>query len=447
VDQQITATVSAPVISVSNATTGVKLQNQISITLPVAPPAPVTVTVSVPPPTVAPDAATISSSQTVAGGTTLTFTNVTSTYVGTVYAQGQIAGSTTMTVAAPGYTSGTGTITVDPSGFILNTATITTTTFSAATAVTVYSAILNPGTLTVYNYGYLLNPGVVPVTVPITDSATNVGTLSSNSLVFSAGSTFQTVSFQPVSAGTANITLGTPGGFSTPSVDQQITATVSAPVISVESVLTGANLQYSLPIALPVAPPNPVTVTVTSNGPAIATISSSGTVVGGTTLTFPNVSSSNYYNVGTIYVQGQSVGSTTLTVSAPGYTNGNSTVTVDPSGFVFLSPPDIMTTAASGPSSFYVYTAVLTPGTLTLYNYGYGLNPGIGNVSVPVVSSNTSVGTITTSPLVFTPGSEYVGSAFQPLGTGTSTISIQTPQTPSGFSTPSQDTQGSATVQ
>jgi hypothetical protein len=433
---------------VSSVTTGVNLQNQIAINLPVAPLTPVTVTVSVPTPTFyVPDAATISNSQTVAGGTTLTFTNVTSTYVGTIYAQGQSTGSTTLTVAAPGYTSGTGTITVDPSGFILNTATITTTTFSAATAVTVYSAILNPGTLTVYNYGYLLNPGVVPVTVPITDSATNVGTLSSNSLVFSAGSTFQTVSFQPVSAGTANITLGTPGGFSTPSVDQQITATVSAPVISVESVLTGANLQYSLPIALPVAPPNPVTVTVTSNGPAIATISSSGTVVGGTTLTFPNVSSSNYYNVGTIYVQGQSVGSTTLTVSAPGYTNGNSTVTVDPSGFVFLSPPDIMTTAASGPSSFYVYTAVLTPGTLTLYNYGYGLNPGIGNVSVPVVSSNTSVGTITTSPLVFTPGSEYVGSAFQPLGTGTSTISIQTPQTPSGFSTPSQDTQGSATVQ
>ena len=70
---------------------------------------------------------------------------------------------------------------------------------------------------------------------------------------------------------------------------------------------------------------------MTSNGPTIATISKSGTVVGGTSLTFTNVTSTN---VGTVYVQGQTVGTTTVTVAAPGYNNGNGNITVMPSGFV-----------------------------------------------------------------------------------------------------------------
>ena len=95
--------------------------------------------------------------------------------------------------------------------------------------------------------------------------------------------------FQPVSVGATNITLGTPAGFSTPAQYQQITATVSAPQITVGNVTTGNNLETQLSISLPVAPPNPVTVTVTSNGPAIATVSNSATVAGVTTLTFTNV--------------------------------------------------------------------------------------------------------------------------------------------------------------
>jgi hypothetical protein len=439
-DQSITATVTAPAITVGSVLTGVSLQNTISIYLPVAPPSPVTVTVSVPAGTVVP--ATISNSATVAGVTTLTFMNVSSSNVGTIYVQGQSVGSSTLTVAAPGYTSGTSTLTVDPSGFFIYPSNISTTTFSGTSTVTVYNAILNPGTLTVNNYGYIFNPGVAPVTVPVTDSTPSVGTLSATSLVFAATNYYAQTIFQPVSAGTSTIALGaTPAGFSTPSNDQSITATVTAPAISVGNTVTGLNLENTLYISLPVAPPNPVTVTVTSNGPAIATISNSGTVVGGTTLTFTNVTGTN---LGNIYVQGQSLGSTTLTVSAPGYTNGIGTITVYPSGFVFVNPPNITTTATSNPSTFYVYTATLNPGTLTIYNYEYGLNPGIGNVSVPVVSSNTAVGTITTSPLVFTPGTAYLNTGFQPVATGTSAISI-TP--PAGFSTPSQNTQGSATVQ
>jgi len=434
--QQVTATVSAPQIIVGSVTTGVNLQTAMSINLPVAPPNPITVTVT----SGTPASATISNSQTVAGGATLTFTNVTSTFVGNIYVQGQAVGSTTLTVSAPGYISGTGAQSVMQSGFVYDGASnITTTTFSGPTGESVYTAVLTPN-LTVQTLGLALNPGVGPVTVPLTNSTPTVGTIAPTSLVFNTGDSSHLFNFQPVSAGATNITLGTPAGFSTPIQYQQITATVTAPQITVGNVTTGNNLEIPLSITLPVAPPNAVTVTVTSNGPLVATVSNSATVVGVTTLTFTNVTTTS---VGTIYVQGQSVNSTTLTVSAPGYSNGNGTVTVDPSGFVFDSG-NFTTTTTSTPTTLFVYTAALSPGSLTVVQLGPQLNPGIGNISVPVVSSNPSVGTISTSPVVVVPGVGFVTTSFDPLASGTSVISIQTP---SGFSTPSAQTQVTGTVQ
>ena len=74
-----------------------------------------------------------------------------------------------------------------------------------------------------------------------------------------------------------------------------------------------------------------MTVTVTSSNGAIATITKDGTLVGDTSLTFTNVTTTT---VGTIFIQGRSLGTTAVTVQAAGYNNGTSKVTVDPSGFV-----------------------------------------------------------------------------------------------------------------
>ena len=436
--QQIVATVTAPAISVGNYTTGVHLQYGINITLPVTPPTPVDVTVTIS----APAVATISNSLTTAGVTTLTFKAVTSAFVGTIYLQGQSVGTATLTQTAAGYTTGSGTMTVAPSGFAYyGTPNISTTTFSSPSTITVYTAVLNPGSLTIQNFQLPLNPGVGPVTVPVVDSNLPVGTLSSSALVFNTGDSYQQTAFTPVSAGSANITLGTPAGFSTPSQYEQITATVTAPSISVDNVTTGLNLEQALGIYLPVAPPNPVTVTVTSNGPLISTISSSGTVVGGSTLVFPNVTSTS---VGTIYIQGASIGATTVTVSAPGYTNGNSTVTIYPSGFTYYGSPTFTTSATSSPSNLTVFPTVLNPGSLTAYAIGAQLSPTAGTVSVPVTSSNTATGTVTNSPLQFTAGMSSANVVFQPAATGSVILTIQTP---TGFSTPSQYTQATGTVQ
>jgi hypothetical protein len=422
-------------------TTGANLQVAAEVSLPVAPPSPVTVTVT----SNGPAIATISTSGTVVGGTTLTFTNVSSGgFLPTFYIQGQTVGTTTLTVSAPGYTSGTTTVNVNPSGFTFaNIGGISTTTFSAPTNLNVYPSILNPSSLTFITTA-TLNPGLAPISVPVTSSNTVVGTITSSPLVFNPDITSQTTTFKPASAGTTSISIGTPAGFSTPSNDAQNTATVTAPALSFNGTTqtTGANLQVANFVNVPVAPPNALTVTVTSNDPTLVTLSKSTTAVGTPSLTFTNVTTSGAQ---TIYVQGQGVGSTTLTVSAPGYTNGTATITVYPSGFTFASQysSGLSTTASSSASAITVYPSILNPGILTYYSTAQ-FNPGLGGTSVSVTSSNTGVGTITTSPLIFNGGEGSLQTTFKPVATGTATLNIVQP---SGYSNPSQYITINATVQ
>jgi hypothetical protein len=60
----------------------------------------------------------------------------------------------------------------------------------------------------------------------LTNSNAAAGTVSPTSLVFNTGDSTHQYNFQPLATGTANVTLGTPGGFSTAIQNQQITATV-----------------------------------------------------------------------------------------------------------------------------------------------------------------------------------------------------------------------------
>ena len=56
------------------------------------------------------------------------------------------------------------------------------------------------------------------MTVTLTNSTPAVGTITPTSLVFNTGDSSHQYNFQPVSAGSTNVTLGTPAGFSTPIV-------------------------------------------------------------------------------------------------------------------------------------------------------------------------------------------------------------------------------------
>ena len=450
----VAATVTAPQLSINNATTGVNLQIPTYLNVPTSPPNPVTVTITSSNPAVA----LLSATGTSVGTANLTVTNVSGGFY--IYIQGKTVGTTVLTATAPGYSSATGTfagtITVDPSGFVFYYGVpITTTTFSAPTAFPVYPAILNPsGSSNPGSFvGFAtISPGVGPVVVPVTSSDMVVGTVSANSVTFNAGDTQQNDNFQPTSAGTTTLALGTPVGFTTPVAgSSQTTATVSAPALQMSNVITGYGLENTTNVYLPVAPPNPVTVTVVSNGPAIAALSTDGTVVGGTTLTFTNVTSAGY--LAAIYVQGQppvagqgqnSI-ATTLTASAAGYTNAVATATIYPSGFATYDGNSFTSYLSDGAQNVYVYPWILNPGSLTLYQNST-LSPENAPESVTVTSSDTSVGTISNAPLTFVSNDTQEYFTFTPVADGTTTLTIGNPNS-AIFSNPSQGQIATVTVQ
>ncbi|MFO1428573.1 MAG: PKD domain-containing protein [Candidatus Competibacteraceae bacterium] len=432
--QQITATVTAPDIFVqSNVTVGEDLQASIGIGLGATPPNPVDVTVT----STAGAIALVSKDGTVAGGTSVTFQGVTGTNVGTVYVQGLQRGSASLRIQAAGYNDANSTVTVTPSGFSYTAGGdfISTNTFAANTNLSIQAVRLNPTMLDIAG-GQAVRGGLT-VNVPVTSSNPTVGTITTSPVVFTGGTMSATTQFDPQTAGTTVISLTTPPGFDTPSSRQQITATVTAPDISVQSNVTvGEDLQASIGIGLGATPPNPVDVTVTSTAGAIALVSRDGTVAGGTSVTFQGVTGT----VGTVYVQGLQRGSASLHIQAAGYNDANPTVTVTPSGF-YISGNDFVTNTFAANDTLYIHATRLNPTTLNIAG-SQAVRGGL-TVNVPVTSSNPTVGTITTSPVVFTGGALYVTTQFDPQTAGTTVISVETPP---GFDTPSSGRQITATV-
>ena len=429
--QSVTATVTAPNITIGNATVGRDLQQLLSISLGATPPNPLTVTVTSNDPT----RATVTRDGTVAGGTSVTFTNVTTAFVGQLFVQGRELGTTTLTVEATGYNDGTSNVTVDPSGFVLNSNNFSTNTFAPDVTIRVDAARLHPTTFRWVSTQDLR--GGLTVNVDVTSSDTNVGTISGSPATINGGDAFtNAIKFDARTAGQTTISIATPAGFTTPGDFRSVIATVTAPDITIGNATVGRDLQQLIGISLGATPPNPVTVTVRSNSPTLATVTRDGTVAGATSVTFTNVTSTF---VGQIYVQGRAHGTTTLTVEAAGYNDGTSNVTVDPSGFV-LNSNDITTNTFAANTTIRVDAARLNPTTLAWVST-QELRGGL-TVNVPVTSSNTAVGTID-SPATIAGGDAFKNVAFDPVALGTTTISVGTP---AGFTTPSTFQSLTATV-
>jgi hypothetical protein len=228
----VTATVTAPAITFGSTTFGVgqNLQGPVSISLAATPPNPVTVTVTVSSTAVA--TIVSSTTPTVEGSNTVTFTNVSSTFVGTILVQGRAAsGTTTVTAQAAGFADGTMTVTATPSGFtLINLGNFTTTTTGANATLQITPARLNPSTLN-FELNQAIRGGFstsVPVTA-VDQSGSGVGVITVSPLAFTANQSAQITAFDPVNVGTSLISVGVPSGFATPSNFRQITATVTAP--------------------------------------------------------------------------------------------------------------------------------------------------------------------------------------------------------------------------
>jgi hypothetical protein len=441
-----TATVSAPDVRLNGSpgTTflvGNQLQRPISVSLAAAPPAPVDVTVSVGSGTIA----TISDNRTVNGGTTVTFPGVSGTFAGTFYLQGQSKGTTSLTASATGYDTNTSTANVTPSGFRFTgtVSDINTTSFSNNSNVPVSSVQLAEGSLT-YQTIQEVRPGIT-INVDVTSSDPSVGVVTVSPLSFTTGSFSQTTQFDPVGPGTTLLTVLTPPGFDTPNAYTTRNANVTAPSVLMggstgASFTVGNDLQSSINVTLQAAPPSPVDVTVTVASGSIATIGSNDLLEGGTTVTFPGVTGTT---AGTIYLQGRSVASTSMTAAATGYAPSSHTVNVVPSGFRFTgaATADFETTTFSANRTLGISSVFLNPSTLSFG--GFQEIRGGFSVSVDVASATPAVGTITTSPVVFGAGDSTRNTEFDPVTAGSTLLSIATPP---GFSTPNSNTQVTATV-
>ena len=345
------------------------------------------------------------------------------------------SGAVTITASAPGYTTGTTTVTLVPSGVLWENGNFPTTTFSLKTTLTLALVQLNPTTLA--NAGVQeLRTGASAVTVTLGSSNTAVGTISS-SVTFTADLSTVTASFQPLTAGTTNLTITTPSGFSTPTptTATQITATVTAPQLTPNFAATlGMNLQVdSGSVTLGGAnPPSSETLTISSSSPNLLLAT---TPAGPFSQTITPTINTNGTGASGFSMQSLAgSGAVTITASAPGYTTGTTTVTLVPSG-VLWENGNFPTTTFSLKTTLTLALVQLNPTTLA--NAGVQeLRTGASAVTVTLGSSNTAVGTISSS-VTFTADLSTVTASFQPLTAGTTNLTITTP---SGFSTPTPTT-------
>jgi hypothetical protein len=260
-------------------------------------------------------------------------------------------------------------------------------------------------------------------------------------VVFNGGDSQVSTAFDPQNPGTTTITVETPAGFSTPANFQSIIATVTAPGINLANLTIGKDLQAGTAGSLgAAAPAGGVEVTITSGDPTLVLLSTSATVAGSASIT--RTVPAGATSIPSFFVQALGgVGSVQLTASAPGYNAGTATITLNPSGFIISSPSSITTTTASPNTNIVIASARLNPVTLG-FVASQALRGGL-TANVPVTSSNTSVGVITVSPVVFNGGDSQVSTAFDPQNPGTTTITLETP---AGFSTPANFQSITATV-
>src|SRR6185312_12064766 len=367
-----------------------------------------------------------------AGGVTVNFVSSNpgvATVTSSVFIpQGQRTAATNPQII--GVTIGTTTITATAQNYAPDTRAVNVTVVATFKPTSI-SVNLATSSTTTLNISAPAQPGGVTFSLT-SDDPTKVSVVSS--VTIPQGQTSVPVPITGVTDGTNTIIRA-----NSPGVTEATLAVGVSAKLTAGAVLSGVNVETTTSVSLPVTPPTAIAVTVTSNDPTIATLSMSSTVVGTPSITYNNVTAAG--GLPSFYVQGQKVGTTTLTVSAPGYTSATATITVYPSGFTFATnyTTGFTTTSFSSPTSLYVYPSLLTPGTLNYYtaNNVY-VSPGLGTISVPVTSSDTSVGTITLSPVVFNAGDGYKTTSFQPSSAGTATIALGA--TPAGFTTPAQYT-------
>jgi hypothetical protein len=346
-------------------------------------------------------------------------------------------GSVNYTATAPGYSSATGTVNLRPSGFAIESplGNFPTTPGQPNTTISIASYMLNPDTTLAEPQN--LRGGIPPVSVNVTSSNTTVGVIIGSPVIFQPATGVGTAEFDPLAAGTAQITVNAPPGFSLTN-RSTVTATVSNPnlIIQLSSSTLGDKLQRPNSIILTeLAPPGGLSIQVTSANPALLAFSTSPTVPGTASITILVPAGQNVAN---FFMEGRgSAGTVTFTVTPPApYPVRTGNVELRPSGFV-IQPQQggfpLTVSQAGPPVEISIVSAMLDPATLA-FDQALPLAAG-QTVSVAVTNSNPSVGSMAT-PIVINGGESSASGLFTPvpMQIGNTDLSI-TQQ--AGFSLPS----------
>jgi len=334
-------------------------------------------------------------------------------------------GNVNINASAPGYTSAVqqvkvgGTLSFSPS-------TVTIQRTSTQTLTLALSASAPTGGLA----------------VNLSSSNTSVATVPS-SVTIPAGTISVSVPVTGVTIGNATITASTtaPNVPSTTAAATVTTGTILG-AINVSNVSVGLGLENTLSITVTTAPSSDLQVTITSLNPSNALVAGRVGDPGVTSVvaTLP----AGLTTLGGIYVQGlQASGTATITATAANYSTGSATVTLAKSGFVIAGPGGIGTSTMPT-SQGLTSTMTVSPARLdSSLNFVEVENiAGGSSATVNVTSSNTTVGTISVSPVTIPGGSNSATTTFNALAAGSTTLSASA----SGYSTPAQDASVTANV-
>ncbi len=378
-----------------------------------------------------------------------------------IFVQGVASsGSAFIIASAPGYVFGVATVTLTPSGFVL-----LINSQMGGNLVT-NQGVQTSMVLQAYQLDSQLHPiapqsvsAGITANVPIQNSNPSVGTITPISPVPFAGPS-DTVNGVPVTfnadfnnIGGTTLTVGVPPGFSAPASGTTANVTVNSSqlMITQADATIGQNLQTTGQVLISGVAGQEVDVKITSSDPSQLLLSTSPTAAG-TICNTPNTCSVGQNSIvvkispgfsksAPFYLQNvssASSGSVNYTAQATGYTVLTKTAVLAASGVIVYGPfgpgNTFTTTTQSTPTNLTVETDVLNAG-------GNPIGPqsvaGGKTVTSNIKSSDTTIGTITISPVSILSGASFVTTQLQPnhanITGGTITISADVPV---GFTAP-----------
>jgi alpha-tubulin suppressor-like RCC1 family protein/uncharacterized protein YjdB len=362
-------------------------------------------------------------------------------------------GSTTFTIDAPGFVSTSVPITVRGVGVSTLSLPTATTTLSPNTAFQVYIGVLNAAGTDLQGE-QVIRAGGSALTATVTNSNATAAQLVTQALTGQSvtvgiaigasrsPSTLATggVQFDPLAAGSTTVQAGIAGVFSAPGATRVVT--ITAPTINYGggTLAVGSGLQTSTGANLGANDYGTVTVRITSTNPALALVAPNATTPGTAFIDIPLTEPTTSFSFYVQGVEGQT-GSTTFTITAPGFVGTSVPITVRGVGVSTLSLPTATTTLSPN-TAFQVYIGVLNAAGTDLQGEQV-IRAGGTALTATITNSNATAAQLVTQAL--TGQSVTVGIAvgqsrspnalatggvqFDPLASDTTTVRATIPGT------------------